>query len=331
MAVKCALRRISVSMPNLLLNSLLLIAVFLLPAWAHAQAGAGPIRPAAEATTVAAGPYPDTPEGLRQLLTDVLAAAKDGDRDTVTEFVRDMDIPNYEKWFAATFGEDRGESWAGPYGDNLDHMDEAFVQSLLVLAESPREVLTRKVNDNPQPGQGFESALLQSLRRPADIFFAEWKTPDTPKGAHGDPIGYFLFIDGKFRWNSTIADSKVLNETSRRANPSPRRAGASEGADTPSTPGRNGTTYPSCVSCPTPDYPKEARADDVEGVVILKLVVQPNGRARDIEVVQSLGSVFDHAATEAVWNWIFKPATNRDGKQVSTVLTIEVNFRVAKR
>ena len=112
MAVKCALRRISVSMPNLLLNSLLLIAVFLLPAWAHAQAGAGPIRPVAEATTVAAGPYPDTPEGLRQLLTDFLAAAKDGDRDTVTEFVRDMDIPNYEKWFAATFGEDRGESWA---------------------------------------------------------------------------------------------------------------------------------------------------------------------------------------------------------------------------
>ena len=33
--------------------------------------------------------------------------------------IRDMEIPNYENWFTTTFGQEKGESWAEPYGELL--------------------------------------------------------------------------------------------------------------------------------------------------------------------------------------------------------------------
>src|SRR5665213_3844903 len=65
--------------------------------------------------------YPDTPEGLRSLLQDILAVAKSGDGRELTAFVKDMEIPNYQKWFTKTYGKEKGRSWAAPYGRELSN------------------------------------------------------------------------------------------------------------------------------------------------------------------------------------------------------------------
>src|SRR5713226_58375 len=68
-----------------------------------------------------------------------------------------------------------------------------------------------------------------------------------------------------------------------------------------------GVWAPVVLSKIDPEYSEEARKAKYSGTVILQLVVDSNGHARDIRVVRSLGLGLDEKAIEAVNKWRFKP------------------------
>lgn len=56
-----------------------------------------------------------------------------------------------------------------------------------------------------------------------------------------------------------------------------------------------------------PVFPEIAREAGAEGEVLLRVLVGKDGHVRDVHVDQSM-PMFDDAATEAAWHWVFKPA-----------------------
>ena len=76
-----------------------------------------------------------------------------------------------------------------------------------------------------------------------------------------------------------------------------------------------------------PEYSEEARKAKYSGTVVLQLVVDAGGKARDIRVVRSLGLGLDEKAIEAVNKWKFRPGV-KNGQPVAVQATIEVNFRL---
>jgi TonB family protein len=88
-----------------------------------------------------------------------------------------------------------------------------------------------------------------------------------------------------------------------------------------------GVEAPRAVYTPDPEYSEEARKAKYQGVVVLWLVVGPDGRPRDMRVQRSLGMGLDQKAVEAVKQWKFEPAT-KDGKPVAVQINVEVNFRL---
>ena len=88
-----------------------------------------------------------------------------------------------------------------------------------------------------------------------------------------------------------------------------------------------GVSAPSVLTKVEPEYSEEARKAKWQGVVVLRLVVDDQGRPQKLEVVRSLGLGLDQKAIEAVEKWRFKPGM-KDGKPVPVVATIEVNFRL---
>lgn len=78
-----------------------------------------------------------------------------------------------------------------------------------------------------------------------------------------------------------------------------------------------------------PSYSDQARAAQLNGTVMLSVIVAPDGAAKDIQVERPLGSGLDQAAIDAVEQWKFKPAVLKaDGQPVPVQATIEVNFRL---
>ena len=88
-----------------------------------------------------------------------------------------------------------------------------------------------------------------------------------------------------------------------------------------------GVSQPSVLFKVDPEYSEEARKAKYSGTVLLRLIVDPDGKARDIKVVRSLGLGLDEKAMEAVAKWKFKPGM-KNGSAVPVIATIEVNFRL---
>lgn len=88
-----------------------------------------------------------------------------------------------------------------------------------------------------------------------------------------------------------------------------------------------GVQAPRAVFTPDPEYSEEARKAKYQGVVVLWLIVGPDGRPRDMRVQRGLGMGLDQKAMEAVKQWKFDPAT-KDGKPVAVQINVEVNFRL---
>ena len=88
-----------------------------------------------------------------------------------------------------------------------------------------------------------------------------------------------------------------------------------------------GISQPAVIFKVDPEYSEEARKAKYSGEVMLSIVVDTEGRARDIHVVKSLGMGLDEKAVEAVEKWKFKPGM-KAGQPVNVRATIAVNFRL---
>jgi len=88
-----------------------------------------------------------------------------------------------------------------------------------------------------------------------------------------------------------------------------------------------GISAPQPVSTPDPEYTEQARVAKTQGTCILWLIVDDQGRPRDIRVVRGLGMGLDAKAIEAVKQWKFQPAM-KDGRPVNVQISVEVGFHL---
>jgi TonB family protein len=85
------------------------------------------------------------------------------------------------------------------------------------------------------------------------------------------------------------------------------------------------------ISAPVPlsqveaEYTDEARRAHLEGICMISLIVDANGKPQNPRVVRGLGKGLDEKALEAVKKYSFKPAM-RDGKPVPVEVTVQVKF-----
>jgi len=80
---------------------------------------------------------------------------------------------------------------------------------------------------------------------------------------------------------------------------------------------------------PRPDYPESARREGREGSVLLRVLVDDQGRSKRVDINSSSGShALDRAAAEAIKQWRFHPARLGD-KPVESWLRVPIEFRLA--
>jgi TonB family protein len=83
---------------------------------------------------------------------------------------------------------------------------------------------------------------------------------------------------------------------------------------------------PKRVKSVAPQYPPEAQAMGMRGIVILELVVGPDGKVVSARVTRSVPP-FDDAALSAVRQWEYE-ITKVEGNPVTVILTVPIEFKM---
>jgi hypothetical protein len=147
------------------------------------------------AVTKIRAPYPDSARGLKQELQDMRDLARKRRLAKLQSMVTDFDIPDARTWYLANFGES-GPETADSYEKNLAASKQRFEEQMIAFAHEDGYFSVKK--QDPKE-------VYRDLVTAPEVFLAAWEHIST----YGEdpfemPIGYFFFIDGKFRLDSTI-------------------------------------------------------------------------------------------------------------------------------
>ena len=88
-----------------------------------------------------------------------------------------------------------------------------------------------------------------------------------------------------------------------------------------------GITPPELLREVRPTYTDDARRRNIEGEVVLEIVVRSDGSVGSMRVLQGLGGGLERRALDAVRQWRFAPA-RRHGTPVDVLVEVAVEFRL---
>jgi len=202
---------------------------------------------------------------------------------------------------------DKADSWMGLCdAKTLDSREKSMLDTFASLAKEEGDISARKVNDNPESGKGMEWGWLQAIRRPLDIYFASWKPLNwSGKRPEGEPIGYFMFIDGGFRWENDISFLRPKISTAK-------------------------IVAAKLVERIEPVYPPEAASNHLVGTVRVYFVIGADGAVYNAHAISGEGLSNEpslrKAAEDAVIRWRYQPAMV-DGRPIQTnAVTVDITF-----
>jgi len=92
----------------------------------------------------------------------------------------------------------------------------------------------------------------------------------------------------------------------------------------------NGVSAPVPLNYIEAEFSEEARRKHFDGVCLVSVVVDAEGKPRNARVIRALGAGLDEKAVEAVNKYRFRPAM-KDGVPVPVMITVQVNFKLYEK
>jgi TonB family protein len=152
----------------------------------------------------------------------------------------------------------------------------------------------------------------KELVRSAIDAVSQWKYK--PYLLNGQPVE----VETTINVNYSLPDANPTPNPS----PNPSRSPQSNGA-----PAGSGKSMPELVYKMEPKYTAKARKAKVQGIILLAMVVDTQGRPAEVKVIKSLDPKLDENAVKAVSAYRFKPAVE-NGKPAAKPIKVEVNYQI---
>jgi hypothetical protein len=177
----------------LLLSVVLIAATALVPAPNEVALGGVPVRAGAFQSQMLV-PYPDTAKGLKQLLKDMRELARSRKLDQLRAMIADLKFPDARAWYLANYGAPGSET-ADYYEKELKKSQQRLADQMVQFAHEDGYFSVKKQN---------AKKVFPHLIASPEIFLAAWElSPSYAPNSSETPFGYFVFVDGNFRWESS--------------------------------------------------------------------------------------------------------------------------------
>jgi TonB family protein len=254
--------------------------------------------------------YPNTSEGLKTFVTNLLHVQKRGDRERTALEIAALEIPDHKKWFADVFGPTDGLRLEAKYVELLPSsaaLIEARMENCLKLGRTEVTVDSLELSGVPS------MPLLQTAwcAVPGNRGTPGSMCPEVEDKRKTSYLGEFVQVDGGFRY----LDQQVLLALANL----PRMRVAASGSSQSSR---------RCGQAAIPLYPPLARQTHVQGTVVLHAIIARDGSVKELQYVSGHPLLID-SAMDAVRKWRYQP-TFIDGKPVEVDTQIEVTFSLSQ-
>lgn len=297
------------------MNARLVLTSLWLSLFVAGLAGAEPsLRTAAGATTS----YPNSVDGLRQLVSDMIAAQKSGGEQALAPYLQSLVLPNSASWFGSVFGDENGRQFAAFYdawGSSRDFQLSGDLER--VNAEAQVDVLRFDKAGEPAATEK-ENYFLSLRQQPEPFYVVLFKSASRTSTRWG----FFVYSDGAFRYVGALPD---LRKLAKPAGPSAENQPA-----VPEIPKRirmgGNVAQAHLIHQVPPVYPEEALKQHLEGTVVLHAVIAPDGAVQALDVVEG-SPILAGAAEAAVKQWRYEPVL-LNGSAVAVDTTITVKFQL---
>jgi|SRR5690242_11790127 len=131
-------------------------------------------------------------------------------------------------------------------------------------------------------------------------------------------------------WRSFLREQSGKSSSDEKADGNSQEGADQDRAEEPIQLGKanlKDVTPPKPVFSPEPEYSSEARRFDIQGTVVLRVVIDKQGRVTKPRIIRPIGLGLDEKAIAGVQQWKFKPATLK-GQPVAAEMAIEIAFNL---
>ncbi len=139
------------------------------------------------------------------------------------------------------------------------------------------------------------------------------------------PFMITIFGGEQKRFSATVKEVEGISPTDPNLEP-PKDSLV---ADVPRVALSEAVTRGAIVQKTKPEYPLPAKMENLQGAVLLSVLIGTDGKVRDIEVISSPSPLLTDSAVKAVSHWEYKPYL-LGGKPVETFTTIEIFFSLRR-
>ncbi len=284
--------------------TLFLALLTLLPLACEAQEPAPAPQPAVVPN------YPDSPDGLKRLVTVMVEATKNNDQKTLAAYAQSLRLPNPEAWFKDVFGEVPGTQIAASHESLRNRLQAALFEALSAVLRdqfADLKILRFEKSCEPATDAMFYSTLLLRLRH-VTFYMGQFTKPGDSRDRS---TGFFAYVDGAFRYLG------VIGVESLRAPPTSkviRQGGIVQQAK--------------LVSQVRPHYPSAARDNRIQGRVRLMALINTDGAIGALQVIDG-SCVLAEEAVKTVRQWRYSP-TLLNVEPVVVVTTVDVIFTLGR-
>jgi TonB family protein len=262
----------------------------------------GPVGVAAQSPAPqAVSSAPGSPDVLRKLFEELLAASKAGDQQTLTARLSAFALPQHDSWFRRVFGEEKGAEVAAWYAKSVPELESRLLTTLkTIVAEQKFDVAVLQRTKEEQRPFGPHTTILAAMKEPAALYSVDFYDQDRRSSAS---VVWFAYVEGAFRYLGPI----------HRFFPPPKRLVVD-----------GNILQAHMIEHHPPEYPPLAKQARIQGTVRLQVVIDFHGNVAEIQVLQG-HPLLVQAAINAVRKWRYRP-TLLNGEPVQVRSWVDVVF-----
>jgi len=273
----------------------------------------GPIRAFAQeenngtASSLSPSSYPDSPEGLRNVVETIFGAIRSGDKAKTSTYCSNLLISDHTAWFVKVFASTEGSRLDARYSSVLAANPNLFRDLFATSLFHSRTNLQITVLQRPvDPGPRLAQVAVQAMATPVPLYYVAGRNDDPKDAFPASGIGYFVYVDGGFRFLPTEVFEALSTAPPLRIR-------------IPESLLRSQITYKVA-----PSYPDQAKAAGIKGDVVVHILVGTDGTVKEATVVSG-DPALGQAALDAVRQWKCRPTLlNSKPVEVDSTLTVRL-------